>query len=484
MKRIAGIVVLTAALTVTAAVPAVAAPGPSVVVVSGSPSAKATASAKPSVAAKTAAAKAVAAAKAAAAKATAPSSPRSVTATASGASGVVIRWKASATSGTGALAGYSVTLVSSGGRAVGRTVWVGPAATTATISGLTPGSAARIDVKAWNKAVSSAAVRVWFTPAATPVDTGTAIFAVTGGRIVAFPTVDSAPVDVAAAPAAPGGYDVAPNGDVTVLDSAAGTLVRYPATHAPAVTVASGLVGAKELHLGPAGQAYLLTSGGGLVEVAADGTRRTIAASFPSAPLQLSVRPNGDVVVLYTSALRTYPHGGGAPTEAAFTQGTTRLNDIVAGAASTTYYESNSGGAVGLQFWGVDDGSGTAGGVSSTTSRTTYAAGGYGLDGSFHSVQAAQFCLPFPGPGPACSVDLSAKDLVVTSASGVKTVLPATGVALQSTTRPGSLAADGDGAVYLGLDSGATPGLWAFAPSGGTARLLESGSFTDVQVVD
>jgi hypothetical protein len=283
----------------------------------------------------------------------------------------------------------------------------------------------------------------------------------------------------------PGGYDVDADGDAVVLDSVAGTLVRYPATQAGPVTLATDLVGARELHVASAGTASVLTAGGSLVSFGTDGTRRTVEAAFPSTPLQLDVRPNGDVVVLYTSVLRTYPAAGGAPTESVFTQGTTRLADIIAGAGSTTYFEANSGGAVGLQFWSIDDGSGVSGGITSTTDRTIYAAGGYGLNGSFYALQASQFCLPFPSPNrPPCTVDLASKDIVVTSASGVRTVVPATGVALQSESRPGSITADADGVLFVGLAGGATPGLWSFAPEGGAARLVEAGAFTDVKVVD
>lgn len=477
MNRLTGIVAVAAILSLGVAAPAVAAPSGT----NSTSSTSSTSSAKGSTGPKTATGpkkKAVV---------RAPSAPRSVTATAVGATSVDIGWKAPASTGSPALAGYSVTLVSVGGHAVGRTIRVGPTVRTARITGLTPGSRARLEVRARNASVSSVAAAVSFTPATapvTPVDEGTAVFAVTNGRIVVFPTVDSAPLDVAAAPAAPGGYDVAANGDVTVLDSTAGTLVRYPATRAAPVTLATGLAGSDELHVSPKGVAYLLTASGALVEFGVDGTRRTVAESFPSAPLQLTVRANGDVVVLYTSVLRTYPAGGGAPVESTFSQGTTRLADLVAGAGRTNYFEANSGGAVGLQFWSTDDGSGTSGGSPSLTDRTIYAAGGYGLNGSFYSLQATTFCLPQGANRPPCTADLATKDVAVTSPSGVRTVVPATGLALQSQTRPGSIAADADGVLFVGLASGATPGLWSIAPAGGAAQLVEEGAFTDVQVID
>ena len=422
------------------------------------------------------------AASAAARAATAPSVPRSVAVVASGATGAVISWKAPATSGTGPLLGYSLDGFVGSAKQPISTEWT--SATTFRYDDLTPGVTYRLQLKAWNHDVASKAVTVSYTVPTTPTTPASpTVFAVVGGQIVSVPSTGGAATVVAAAPAS-GGWDVDATG-VTVLDSAAGTLVRHDLAN-KATTLATGLVGAAELTVDASGTAFVNTADGGIAKITATGARSVLAAPFGAKGKQLSVGSDGRLVVLYAASgasfyttARSYPAGSSTPTADTPYARSYGFYDMVAGPTGIYYTHDNAGGGTGFVSWRLQTGAGAPSTPSpSLSTRITTNTGGYGNDGVFHSLQAAKICFGYSPVNP-CVADDTLTELVASPAAGTTTVVPASGLRVSPTGS--SVDADTAGTVYV-ADAATSPGLWSVAGSGGAAKLLLAGAARDVKV--
>ena len=417
-----------------------------------------------------------------------PPPPAALTATGDGPTVIELAWQPPGRSTAGPVTAYSLTLVPTAGQTSTFTRWLEADETSARLDGAVAETSYRYELTAWAGDVEGRSASVDFT---TPESTSRVV-AVVDDEIVSIPSGGGELTRVAAAPAAPGGYVVDASGNVTVLDSERGTLVRRASSGAAPETLADDVEGARELAVDSLGTVYLLTADGRVAAYGARGAERTVARTLPAPGAQLSVGPDDSLLVLYGVAdtndytARTYaPDGLDDFTERTFLQGV-GLRDVVAGPSGTLFYDRNAGGASGLQFWGRDDGMPTARSVA-VSSRATAVAGGLGSDGLFHVLEAAQTCPPALADADAtaatCTEDLAVDALTATTTDGDRTTRAVTGVSLADAVDTGSLAADSSGTVLVAEPDGATPGLWAIDPDGTEARLLVPGSARDVRVV-
>jgi hypothetical protein len=286
-------------------------------------------------------------------------------------------------------------------------------------------------------------------------------------------------------PSCGSGYAVDDVGDVVVPATGGTSLVVYPASGGAGRTIATGLSITGGLQFDVPGDLFF-QSGSNIVELPATGAPQRTVGPFVgpwtvSADGTVTTITSGDLYAGFITAVTTYSPSG--------TVTTRQLADPLQEFASAIEVDGHGNvffvaSAVGPQWTGwyeLPAGSTT----ESIVDGTLLDENGAAYQGGFVEVHDAAFCSTTGNPALRCT---QAQFAITTRTSvapdGTKTDLPASGFELGSfTTGVDHVGAvDDAGDLLATVPGGDTPGLWLVPASGGAAKLVDAGQFTQLRV--
>ncbi len=277
-------------------------------------------------------------------------------------------------------------------------------------------------------------------------------------------------------------------GDVYVIDREAQTVSRTKARGRSTIVIASGLAELKDIQLDAAGQVYVL-AGTRVVRMSATGARRRVVAERAS--YSVFVRPDGTVLTTAGDAdttplqILSYPPGGGAPTVRtlpgqnggayyAYRRG------LVADSAGNVFVHWVSEGGSDFEWWyRVAAGSTTRTRLYTRMANFAFA---LGAGGRSYLAQTTTYCDIMAILDGVCTPDQRVYSILRYAADGTPTRIPVEPFVYdQWGLYAGSaLAVDRAGRLFVAQASGPSAGLREYAPTGGAAKVLAAGAFTDV----
>jgi hypothetical protein len=305
-----------------------------------------------------------------------------------------------------------------------------------------------------------------------------------GGAVVRFPT-DGSDAGRTVAPHG-AGFTANDRGDVFEPSADLKSILMYPAGGRARQVIATGLHLTADLRSDVAGNLYWEDSvSGAVMELpAAGGTPVTV---LPDAGLVWAVGRDGTVSAWVgdtSQASVTSRTPTGETTTRSLDHGATGtfgyVREMLADGVGGLYVNWLSPGAAGAYSWEA-----LPAGATTWTAAQPKLAFQYGATNSdgFRLAQSAEWC---PTPSEyrphGCDVDRSITTTVVRAADGTTTTVPVTGVTA-GTRGPETGAADDAGDVYLDVDSGPTPGLWRLPADGGAAQQLVCAQFSRLLVI-
>jgi hypothetical protein len=336
------------------------------------------------------------------------------------------------------------------------------------------------------KATTGPAVKVRYTATAAPAETESqSLFALdVSGAVVRFGTDGSTAATTIAANGA--GYTADDRGDVFVPSADLTSIVMYPAGGRAPQMIATGLHLTADLRSDVAGNLYWKDSVSGAVKElpVTGGTPVTV---LPSTGITWAVGRDGTVSAWTgdtTKAAVTTRTPAGTTTTRTLSSGATGVfgyvRTMIADGHGGLYVNWSSPGAAGAYSWAA-----LPAGATTWTSAEPKLAFEYGATNTagFRLLQSAEWCTsPAEYTPTGCGVDRSITTMVVRAADGTSSTVPVSGVTAGN--RGANVgAADEDGDVFFDVGTGATPGLWRVPAAGGAAQQLAGTQYSRLLVI-
>lgn len=362
-------------------------------------------------------------------------------------------------------------------------------ARTDTFTALTEGTTYTIEVRAVAGRATSRPATVAYTPTRA---TQQSLFALdASGAVVRYPITGTGRATTVTT--AGEGFTANKHGDVFVPTADLTSIVVYPGDGRPARTVATSLHLTADLRSDDAGNIYWQDSTGGIGTLPAAQTLVAVSgAGAPANPAGISLsgsssEPNPRWAVGADGTIASVDGTLGRIGIATRKDGvwTTRTlvtssesfvgfpQAVLVGPGGDVYINEKPSGGAGAMNWYLLKAGATQQQRVSPRMSFEYAAAN---SAAFFLLQSREWCTApgeYSGSG-GCNIDRSISDVTRVVAGGAATAGFVTGVTAGSRgVRVG--AADAAGDVFINIDTGLTPGLWR-VPAGGGAALQVSAS--------